>query len=213
MWRCTRLRCTRLHSTRLRCTALLHCSCRPAAPPTALVTCPPSAPAHPAPPPLPGWQVMRPQVEIEREVRQALAALPEVWGCSHIHLLWDSTRGGALVQVCHAVTPVTSVTSLVQGGATPARCEHTLPSRVRRWLACAPLLVRRHLRASNWGGAQAGVEHTGADGGTPFTGRWAHASLLPPKDTSTPKNGRWTSSWTPTCACCKRCGSAARRSG
>ena len=148
----TRLRRTRLRCTRLRCTALLHCSCRPAAPLAALVTCLPSAPAHSALPPLPGWQVMRPQVEIEREVRQALAALPEVWGCSHIHLLWDSTRGGALVQVCHAVTSVTSVTSLVQ--VEPRQhvcCQHMLPSRVRRCVcavACASSLVRQQLEWS-----------------------------------------------------------------
>ena len=93
------------------------------------------------------------------------------------------------------------------GGATPAR---VLPAHAA--VTCAPLRVRRCLCVVTCAPA-AGVEHTGADGGTPFIARWAHASLLPLKDTSTPKNGRWTSSWTPTCACCKRCGSAARRSG
>ena len=33
------------------------------------------------------------------QVRAALATLPEVWGCSHIHLLWDAARGGTVVQV------------------------------------------------------------------------------------------------------------------
>ena len=42
--------------------------------------------------------VMRPMAEIEAEVRGALSSLPEVWGCSHVRLLWDAARGGAIVQ-------------------------------------------------------------------------------------------------------------------
>ena len=29
-----------------------------------------------------------------QDVRRVLAELPEVWGCSHIHLLWDEHRAG-----------------------------------------------------------------------------------------------------------------------
>ncbi|KAL1526785.1 hypothetical protein AB1Y20_015481 [Prymnesium parvum] len=49
--------------------------------------------------------VMRSQLEIEADVRQALSTIPEVWGCSHIRLLWDTVRGGAIVQVDVIMNP------------------------------------------------------------------------------------------------------------
>ncbi|KAL3926699.1 MAG: hypothetical protein SGPRY_003181, partial [Prymnesium sp.] len=51
--------------------------------------------------PLSPWhdRVMRPKREIEGEIKRALSGISEVWGCSHIHLFWDSLRGGAIVQV------------------------------------------------------------------------------------------------------------------
>ena len=61
--------------------------------------------------------VCMPQVEIEREVRATLGSLPEVWGCSHIHLLWDATRGGALVHVDLVMDPKMQVLRAMRIGA------------------------------------------------------------------------------------------------
>ena len=74
---------------------------------------------------------------LDLEVRQALAALPEGWGCSHINFLWDSTRGGALVQarpraaLCRCSAGATALSLCVRRGRGGVHVGRRLGGRVR----------------------------------------------------------------------------------
>ena len=74
------------------------------------------------------------QAEIQAEVRAVLSTLPEVWGCSHIHLLWDAARGGTLVQANVIMDPSMRVLQAMRiGGETawskrPPRWGHSWPA-------------------------------------------------------------------------------------
>ena len=69
----------------------------------------------------PPERVMRPQAEIKAEVRAALSTLPEVWGCSHIHLLWDAARGGTVVQANVIMDPTMRVLQAMRIGGLAKR--------------------------------------------------------------------------------------------
>jgi cation diffusion facilitator family transporter len=64
---------------------------------------------------------MRPRSEIESDVKATLATIPEIWGCSHVHLQWDSSRGGASVHVDLVMDPSIRVTRAMHIGATAKR--------------------------------------------------------------------------------------------
>ena len=71
--------------------------------------------------------VMRPMAEIEAEIRSSLSSLPEVWGCSHVRLLWDAARGGAVVQADLLMDPSMRVRQAMRvGGAAKRKLTPTL---------------------------------------------------------------------------------------
>ena len=64
---------------------------------------------------------MRPMAEIEAEIRSSLSSLPEVWGCSHVRLLWDAARGGAVVQADLLMDPSMRVRQAMRVGGAVKR--------------------------------------------------------------------------------------------
>ena len=74
----------------------------------------------------PKLMMRRSQSDIEHEVRATLAELPEIWGCTHVRLLWDSSRGGALVQADVIMDPNLRVIQAMRIGANAKRALETL---------------------------------------------------------------------------------------